>query len=52
VVTLVAFDLKGAFNGVNKDSLEARLGENGIPSIARRWIQSFMEERTANIEMR
>jgi hypothetical protein len=48
-LTLVAFDLKGAFNRVNKRSLDARLREKGIPSIARRWIRSFMEERRANI---
>ena len=30
VVTLVAFDLKGAFNGVNKTSLDARLQSKGI----------------------
>jgi ribonuclease HI len=50
VVTLVAFDLKGAFNGVNKQTLDARLKERGIPTTARRWIQSFMEGRTASIK--
>ncbi|THC88516.1 hypothetical protein EYZ11_012034 [Aspergillus tanneri] len=49
VVTLVAFDLKGAFNGVNKTSLDTRLRALGIPTIARRWIQSFMEDRAASI---
>jgi hypothetical protein len=47
--TLVAFDLKGAFNGVNKSSLEARRKTKGIPTIARRWISSFMEDRKASI---
>ncbi|EDN08851.1 predicted protein [Histoplasma mississippiense (nom. inval.)] len=50
VLTLVSFDIKGAFNGVNKDTLEARLREMGIPQIARRWVQSFMENRSANIK--
>jgi hypothetical protein len=49
VVTLVAFDLKGAFNGVNKTSLDARLQSKGIPAVARRWIASFMSGRQANI---
>jgi hypothetical protein len=49
VITLVAFDLKGAFNGVNKLSLDACLRAKGIPIIARRWIYSFMENRHANI---
>ncbi|CEJ62645.1 Putative Reverse transcriptase [Penicillium brasilianum] len=35
VVTLIAFDLKGAFNGVNKISLDARLRAKGIPAVAR-----------------
>jgi len=37
------------FRLVNKDILDACLEEKGIPSIARRWIQSFMEERMAKI---
>ncbi|THC94138.1 hypothetical protein EYZ11_006387 [Aspergillus tanneri] len=49
VVTLVAFDLKGAFNGVNKTSLDTRLQFKGIPAVARRWIASFMSGRQANI---
>jgi hypothetical protein len=50
VVTLVAFDLKGAFNGVNKMTLGSRLKEKGIPTTARRWIQNFMDGRLANIK--
>ncbi|KAK9594981.1 hypothetical protein V6Z93_010714 [Aspergillus fumigatus] len=49
VVTLVAFDLKGAFNGVNKTSLDTRLRAKGIPTTARLWIRSFMEDRHASI---
>jgi ribonuclease HI len=49
VVTLVAFDLKGAFNGVNQTSLDARLQSKGIPLVARRWIASFMTGRQASI---
>jgi hypothetical protein len=49
VVTLVAFDLKGAFNGVNKRSLDARLQAKGILIKARLWICSFMEDRLASI---
>ena len=50
VLTLVSFDLKGAFNRVNKYPLNARLREKGIPTAARRWIMSFMEERKASIQ--
>lgn len=49
VVTLIAFDIKGAFNGVNKVSLEPRLRARRIPAIARRWITSFMSDRHASI---
>ncbi len=49
VVTLIAFDLKGAFNGVNKLSLDTRLRAKGVPTRARQWIGSFMEDRYANI---
>jgi ribonuclease HI len=45
----VAFDLKGAFNGVNRTSLDARLQAKGIPAVARRWIANFMSGRQANI---
>jgi hypothetical protein len=44
VVTLVAFDLKGAFNGVNKTSLDACLRAKRIPTI-----YSFMSDRHACI---
>lgn len=50
VVTLVAFDLKGAFNGVNQTSLDARLQSKGIPAVARRWIANFMSGRQTNIK--
>ncbi|CDM38421.1 Probable transposable element [Penicillium roqueforti FM164] len=49
VVTLIAFDLKGAFNGVNRVSLDASLQARGIPVVARKWIASFMSDRHANI---
>jgi hypothetical protein len=49
VVTLMAFDLEGAFNGVNKVSLDARLRAKKIPAVARKWIASFMSDRYASI---
>lgn len=49
VVTLIAFDLKGAFNGVHQFSLDARLRAKGIPLKARRWISSFMADRQASV---
>ncbi|THC87933.1 hypothetical protein EYZ11_012624 [Aspergillus tanneri] len=49
VVTLIAFDLKGAFNRVNKVSLDVRLQARRIPAVARKWIASFMSDRHASI---
>jgi hypothetical protein len=49
VVTPVSFNLKGAFNGVNKKSLLARLRAKGIPETTRRWIWSFMEDLYTSI---
>jgi hypothetical protein len=49
VVTLVAFDLKGVFNGVNKVSLDAYLRARRILTVARRWIASFISDRHASI---
>lgn len=49
VVTLMAFDLKGAFNGVNKVSLDARLRARRIPAVARKWNASFLSDRHASI---
>ncbi|KAJ9481043.1 hypothetical protein VN97_g12464, partial [Penicillium thymicola] len=37
------------FNGVNKTSLNVRLLSKGIPSVARKWIASFMSGRQASI---
>ncbi|KAI2740893.1 hypothetical protein DTO013E5_8372 [Penicillium roqueforti] len=49
VVTLIAFDLKGTFNGINKISLDASLQARQIPIVARKWIASFISDRHANI---
>jgi Reverse transcriptase (RNA-dependent DNA polymerase) len=46
---LIAFDLKGAFNGVKATTLDARLREKGIPTPARKWIQSFIRDQMASI---
>jgi hypothetical protein len=49
-VTLVGFDLKGAFNGVHETSLDAQLREWRIPVLAREWIRNSMQDRTASIK--
>ncbi|GCB25864.1 probable RNA-directed DNA polymerase from transposon X-element [Aspergillus awamori] len=49
VVTLIAFDLKGAFNEVHQTSLDARLRAKSIPPKARQWIRSFLDDRQASV---
>jgi ribonuclease HI len=49
VLSLVSFDVKGAYNGVYKDRLLQRLTARGIPPALVRWINTFCSERTATI---
>ena len=50
VITIVAFDLKGAFNEASQKIPDARLQSKGIPSVALRWMASFMSGWQANIK--
>ena len=47
VLSLVSFDVKGAFNGVHSDVLERRLAARRVPSLAVRWIRNFYDSRHA-----
>jgi len=47
VLSLVSFDVKGAFNGVHSDVLERRLAARQVPSPAVRWIRNFCDGRHA-----
>ncbi|KAF4338140.1 reverse transcriptase [Fusarium beomiforme] len=49
VVSLVGFDLKGAYNGVCKERLLQQMKARGIPEGLLRWIDAFCSERTATI---
>ncbi|RKK14010.1 hypothetical protein BFJ67_g17996, partial [Fusarium oxysporum f. sp. cepae] len=49
VVSLVSFDVKGAYNGVFKDRLLQRLEARGIPKGLIRWIDAFCSYHTATI---
>lgn len=49
VLSLVSFDVKGAYNGVCKDRLLQRLAARGIPEQMVRWIDAFCSNRTATI---
>jgi hypothetical protein len=49
VMSLVSFDVKGAYNGVYKDRLLQRPAARGIPSDLVNWIDAFCSRRTATI---
>ena len=49
VLSLISFDVKGAYNGVYKERLLQRLKARGIPQRVVRWIDDFCSERTATI---
>ncbi|RKK79088.1 hypothetical protein BFJ63_vAg16914 [Fusarium oxysporum f. sp. narcissi] len=49
VVSLVSFDVKGAYNGVCKERLLQRMKARGIPEGILRWVDAFCSERTATI---
>jgi hypothetical protein len=51
VVSLISFDVKGAYNGVCKERLLQRLDARGIPQTLLRWIDAFCSKRTATIEV-
>lgn len=49
VLSLVSFDVKGAYNGVYKERLLQRLKARGIPEKMVRWVDAFCSQRTASI---
>jgi ribonuclease HI len=49
VLSLVSFDVKGAFNGVNTEVLLHRLRKRQIPEQLIQWINSFCKDRKAVI---
>lgn len=51
VLSLIIFDVKGAYNGVCKERLVQRMKARGIPEVLLRWIEAFCSERTATIQI-
>jgi len=49
VLSLVSFDVKGAYNGVNGDVLARRLRERRIPPRVVDWIRAFCSGRQASV---
>ena len=51
IVSLVSFDVKGAYNGVCKERLLQRMRARGIPEDLLRWVEAFCSDRTASIQI-
>lgn len=49
MLSLVTFDVQGAYNGVNKEVLQQRLRKCGIPEFFVKWVYSFCSNRRAAI---
>jgi hypothetical protein len=49
IVTLISFDVKGAFNGVHSEVLVRRLRDRRAPEQAVRWIADFCTDRKAQV---
>ena len=49
VLSLISFDVKGAYNGVCKDRLLDRMKARGIPASLVRWVDGFCSGRTASV---
>ena len=49
VLSLVSFDVKGAYNGVNVDVLAKKLQQRRIPAALVTWIVDFCQRRQASV---
>jgi endonuclease/exonuclease/phosphatase family metal-dependent hydrolase len=49
VLSLISFDVKGAYNGVCKERLLERMKARGIPDRLVRWMDAFCSGRTASM---
>ncbi len=51
ILSLISFDIKGAYNGVCKDRLLQRMKARGMPEELCRWVEAFCSDRTASIQV-
>ena len=49
VLSLISFDVKGAYNGVHKERLQQRLIARRIPQVITNWVAAFCSNRSASI---
>lgn len=50
ILSLVSFDVKGAYNGVCKARLIQRMRARGFPEGLLRWVEPFCSNRTATLQ--
>ena len=51
ILSLISFDVKGAYNGVCKERLLQRMRARGMPEKLVRWTEAFCSDRTATIQV-
>ena len=51
IVSLISFDVKGAYNGVCKERLLQRMKARGISEELCRWVEAFCSNRSASIQV-
>jgi hypothetical protein len=51
IVSLISFDVKGAYNGVCKERQLQRMKARGIPEELCQWVEAFCSDRTASIQV-
>jgi hypothetical protein len=51
VLSLISFDVKGAYNGVCKEQLLQRMKARGILEDLLQWVEAFCSEQTATIQI-
>jgi ribonuclease HI len=51
ILSLISFDVKGAYNGVCKERLIQRMKARGMPEKILRWTEAFCSDRTATIQI-
>lgn len=49
VLSLISFDVKGAYNGVHKERLAQRLTARGVPDVLTNWVKAFCGNRSATL---
>ena len=49
ILSLISFDVKGAYNGVPRQVMASKLASKGIPLNVVQWVESFCSDRRATV---